>query len=181
MKIGDWVTSYSKGYFQIERIVNIYVDESNSHLGKLENKKIGEVLSNPIVVLKKGFNSNLKPNLGWDTCALSYCKLVDNNVLQSIQDELDNNTIFIKKFNNYTIPPIKSLFNISIKSSVEIIEKLDLLKHKIHKGLTYKEIIQETQINNYISIPPNCTVQLINIDFEVNQEKRTIFRDINIF
>ncbi len=39
IKIGDWVTSYSKGFYRVEKVVTRYYDELD--IVDEENKKIG--------------------------------------------------------------------------------------------------------------------------------------------
>ncbi|PKL15076.1 MAG: hypothetical protein CVV49_22030 [Spirochaetae bacterium HGW-Spirochaetae-5] len=52
VKLNDWVTGYSKGFFKIIKTFPIYYDESCYDIHK---HKVGEENHNSIVVLKKGF------------------------------------------------------------------------------------------------------------------------------
>lgn len=76
IKIGDWVTCYYTGYWQI-------VDLRPSY----ENGK----MSNMVAILKKGFTINMKYNLSMQWCDIRWCKKVKDDVYDEIIDFFDKN------------------------------------------------------------------------------------------
>jgi hypothetical protein len=113
MNVGDWVTAYNKGIFKVDRIIQRYYDESHDKR-ILGSHQVGDLMNDPIVVLKKCFSSSLKPSMGWDICAQSLCHLVDSEVLSNIEGILSTNPKLIDKIDKYEIPQTKLLHNISL-------------------------------------------------------------------
>ena len=152
IKIGDWVTQYNAGIYKVERIIPI-------------NKSL------PIVVLKKGFTNNLKPFVSWDTCEVSICVKVSNEVLIEIQTILNSNRKFNEKFIEYVIPPIKVLYNTNIllpdkSDKEELIRQLDFQNGKTAQEV--ESMLKANGIELLGSAPSKDCVhfQLICTDYE---------------
>ena len=167
IKIGDWVTQYSAGIFKVEKILPL--------------KK-----SQPIVVLKKGFTNKLKPFVGWDTCAVSLCVKVSNEVLIEIQTILNSNSKFNEKFNEYVIPPIRVLYNMNIilpdkSDKEELLKQLDIQNGKTIQEVermlkaTGTELLGSAQSEEYVNF------QLICTDYEINTDGEFIYRNARFY
>ncbi|MFC4776105.1 hypothetical protein ACFO9Q_04910 [Paenibacillus sp. GCM10023252] len=183
MQVGDWVTGYNKGLFKVEKIVKQYYDEC--HVGGIldaSKNKLGDEISDPLVVLKKGFSGSYKPQISWDVCAQSLCIKVSPEDLEVIEETLNDDEKFRKKFDSYIIPPYKSLLNIGFNSrnSTGLINKIDDIKAKIIDGMTYSEIKAKLNSDLKFELPHNQMIQIINFDFEINENKQIIFREIGI-
>ncbi|WNQ12250.1 hypothetical protein MJA45_04145 [Paenibacillus aurantius] len=179
---GDWVTGYSKGVFQIIEIHPRYVDET-THCFKKELLEIGAILPDPIFVLKKAFSSNLRFSLGWESCAASFCKHISYDTYEYVTKFFRDNEKQYKKFEDYKIERIKSAYNLGVNINYEK-EKDSLLSavKNIDKGLTLKEILSQiNDLGGIMNLPHNATLQLINYDFELDTNKRKIFREAFIF
>jgi hypothetical protein len=67
MKAGDWVYSYRKGIFRIERVVTRYYQAAER--GILPGRwKVGDEYPSPMVLSKKAFPPDFKPKIAWDSC-----------------------------------------------------------------------------------------------------------------
>ena len=167
IKIGDWVTQYNAGVYKVERILPL--------------KK-----SQPIVVLKKGFTNNFKPFVSWDTCEVSLCEKVSNEVLIEIQTILNSNRKFNEKLNEYVIPPIKVLYNTNIRLSDKS-DKEELLKQlDLQNGKTVHEVermLKATGTKLFGSVQSEDCVhfQLICTDYESNTDGELIYRNARFY
>ncbi|MFD0675227.1 hypothetical protein [Cohnella sp. GCM10027633] len=178
MQVGDWVTAYNKGFFQVIKIMKRYYDESHRG-GILGNNSIGEEFPDPMVVLKKGFTSSLKPSISWDTCAHSLCSKVCDEELMIIEDKFIKDEKLKFKFENFKIPPITTVINIGFNSNNQIFD-LEVLRSEIKNGMTFLEIKKKTKSDLVFEYPHNSTIQLVNYDHEINEEKELIYRGIHI-
>lgn len=97
IKIGDWVTQYSAGYWKIIDIIPKYADEDYSYGGRAWKK--GEQLGD-WVILKKGFTPKLKPSNACEFTDAQWCRLVSDDVLQAIESAFAENPKARTKFEN---------------------------------------------------------------------------------
>ena len=76
LKVGDWVTQYSAGYWQVVAIFAKYADEDDTHNGTVWKKgeRVGEW-----VVLKKAFTPKMKPS--------NLCECVDGQWCRPVSEE----------------------------------------------------------------------------------------------
>jgi hypothetical protein len=167
IKIGDWVTQYSAGIYRVEKIFEFKNCE-------------------PIAVLKKGFTNKLKPSVSWDSCSISLCETISNNLLKEIKSIFDANGKFSKRFNYYVIPPIQMLFNTNVVL-MDLKDKQD--KETIISQLQFPEegkTIQQVEsllIENGIEIlgsvqsKDSVPFQLTCFDYETDSDGEYIYRD----
>lgn len=82
LKTGDWVTQYSKGFWQIVDIKPKYAEEDflfeNGDFQK-KGEKIGFW-----ILLKKGFTPKMKFMLNFDVCDSKWCKAVSSDIIEEI-------------------------------------------------------------------------------------------------
>ena len=97
IKIGDWVTQYSAGYWMVTNIFPKYADEDYSYNGKSWKK--GDRLGD-WVVLKKGFTPKMKPSNACEFVDAQWCKTVSNDITQSIESAFAENPKAKAKFEN---------------------------------------------------------------------------------
>ena len=167
IKIGDWVTQYNAGICMVERILPL--------------KK-----SQPIVVLKKGFTNKLKPFVSWDTCEVSLCEKVSNEVLIEIQTILNSNRKFNDKLNEYVIPTIQVLYNTNILLSDKIDKEELLKKLDFQNGKTVHEVkrmLKATGTKLFGSVQSEDCIhfQLICTDYETNIDGEFIYRNARFY
>ena len=88
LKVGDWVTQYSAGYWQVVGIFPKYADEDYSY-GDNSWKK-GDRLGDWVVV-KKGFTAKMKPSNACEFLDSKNCQLVSQDVVRAIEDAFAEN------------------------------------------------------------------------------------------
>ena len=106
IKIGDWVTQYSAGYWMVTNIFPKYADEDYSYDGKSWKK--GDRLGD-WVVLKKGFTPKMKPSNACDFVDAQWCKTVSTDIVQSIETAFAENPKARAKFENAPNMPAPSI------------------------------------------------------------------------
>jgi len=164
IKVGDWVTQYSAGIYKVERIIEFIYRE-------------------PMVVLKKGFTKKLKPSVGWDSCSISLCEKISEELFIEIEVIFVSNSKFNKRFNDYVIPPIQSIYNtqIVLKDAGDI-EKIINELNISEEGKTLQQV-ETFLIENGIKIlgslqtKDSIPFQLICFDYETNSSGDLIYRN----
>lgn len=97
IKIGDWVTQYSAGYWMVVKFFPKYAEEDYSYNGISWKKgeHIGEW-----VILKKGFTPKMKPNNACELVDAKWCKTVSHDIAQAIELAFSENPKALTKFQN---------------------------------------------------------------------------------
>lgn len=152
IKIGDWVTSYSKGIYRVERITTQYYDEQD--IEDEEDKKIGDEYPDKFIISKRLLNSSFKKSLGYESCSAFFIKPLNKVKLKALNETLKKNPNWLTDLDNYQIPPIELIYNLDLKlktkDDVKLIENFILY---VKDGRTYKEIKKEMhkrQLDKYI-------------------------------
>jgi hypothetical protein len=182
IKIGDWVTSYSKGIYRVEKIITRYYDELA--IIDEEDKKIGDEYADKFIISKRLLNSNFKKSIGYDSCSDFFIKPLDKEKLRTFNETLKKNPNWLVDLDNYQIPPIKLIYNMDLKlktkDDVKLVKEFILF---IKDGRTYKEIKKEMQKRHLDKYIPdtfgNYILQMINVDNE-QKDKRTVWREVNL-
>jgi AraC-like DNA-binding protein len=182
IKIGDWVTSYSKGLYRVEKIITRYYDELD--IDDEEDKKVGEEYADKLVISKRLLSSNFKKSTGYDSCSDFFVRPLDKEKLKILNDTLKKNPSWLGELDNYQIPPIKTIYNMELKLDSK--NDLKLVKEFIpfiNEGRTYKEIKREMrkrQLDKFIQdFFGNYILQLTNID-EERKGIRTVSREARL-
>ena len=97
VRVGDWVTQYSAGYWKVVNIFPKYADEDHNSDGKSWKK--GDRLGD-WVILKKGFTPKMKPSNACEFVDAQWCKPVANDIKQSIEATFAENPKAKAKFEN---------------------------------------------------------------------------------
>lgn len=106
IKVGDWVTQYSAGYWKVVSIFPKYADEDYNHDGKSWKK--GDRLGD-WVILKKGFTPKMKPSNACEFVDAQWCHPVSNDIVQSIEAALEENPKAKQKFDKAPNMPTPSV------------------------------------------------------------------------
>jgi hypothetical protein len=164
IKIGDWVTQYSAGIYRVEKIF------------EFKNRE-------PIAVLKKGFTNKLKPSVSWDSCSITLCETISDDLLKEIKSIFENNSNFSKRFNDYAIPPIQMFFNTNVVLKDKQDKETVISKLKFpEEGKTIQQV-ESLLIENGIEIlgsvqsKDSVPFQLTCFDYETNSDGESIYRD----
>ena len=93
LKIGDWVTQYSAGYWKVLNIVPKYADENYASWKK--GDRIGDW-----VILKKGFTPKMKPANACEFVDSQWCKAVSAETAAAIEAAFAENPRAKQKFDS---------------------------------------------------------------------------------
>lgn len=97
IKIGDFVTCYFSGYWQLIGIKPRYADENrNDQYGKW---KKGDIIGQ-FAILKKAFTPKMKPRIEFEYCEASFLKPVSEDVVELINNYFIENPEYKNKFDN---------------------------------------------------------------------------------
>ena len=102
IKIGDWVTQFSAGYWMVIDIFPKYADRDHSYNGKTWKKgdRRGDW-----VVLKKGFTPKMKPSNACDCLDAQLCQTVSEDIKDLIETAFAENPKAKAKFEKATNIP----------------------------------------------------------------------------
>lgn len=89
IKIGDWVNCYYSGYWQVVDIKHNYNSSEISDL---------------LVIVKKGFTSEMKFNISLKYCDIRWCKKISEDKLSEIVKYFNENPRKKQKFDAYDGP-----------------------------------------------------------------------------
>ncbi|MBG6186709.1 hypothetical protein [Flavobacterium sp. CAN_S2] len=179
IKIGDWVNSYSKGIFRVERIVQEYYDESNRTI--LGENKIGDKFKNRTIISKKFLNSKMKKSISYENCSESCITFLSKEIEIELNQIIEQNPKLLIEFNQYAIPEIIGVYNsqLQIETAEELQKVTELLKF-IENGRSFLEIENEMKKLDILKLKPkyfgNYNFQLFNFNHEYI-EKKQIWRE----
>ena len=98
LEIGNWVTQYRNGFWQIVEIKPKYAEENYTFEDGSSQKK-GELIGSWIL-LKKGFTPKMKFRLDFDICDSLWCRKVSPDVSLSIEQYFKDNPDEYEKFSD---------------------------------------------------------------------------------
>lgn len=155
LKVGDWVTQYSAGYWQVTHIFPKYADSDYSYNGV--SCKKGDHISE-WVVLKKGFTAKMKPSNACDFVDAQVCRLVSDDIAKSIQTAFAENPKAKQKFDSASNMPNPSLENSWLKLTEEQAETFAVLIDGINKKFSSKQFWSEfADWKKYVVDPSKAT------------------------
>jgi len=179
LKVGDWVNSYSKGIFRVEKIIDRYYDES--HLSILGENKIGDKFKDRIIVTKRLLNSKLKKSISHESCSEFFITFLSKEKLTELNQIIERDPKLITELNEYEIPKIIGVYNsqLQIETTQELQKVNELLKF-IKNGKSFLEIENEMKALDILKLKPkhfgNYNFKLFNFDEEYI-EKKKIWRE----
>ena len=168
LKVGDWVTQYSAGYWNVVAIFPKYADEDYSYNG--QSWKKGDRLGD-WVVLKKGFTAKMKPSNACECLDSIHCQLVSQDVVRAIEDAFAENPKIKEKFDNAPSMPNPSVYSVWMSLSDEqadsFAELLSSLPDRFTLELFWK---RSADYRQYVAKPPHYThiLYLYSYLWEVN-------------
>ena len=168
LKIGDWVTQYSSGYWQVVGIFPKYADEDYSY-GDNSWKK-GDRLGD-WVVLKKAFTPKMKPSNACEFLDSEYCQLVSQDVVRAIEDAFAENPKAKEKFDNAPSMPNPSIYSAWMSLSDEQAKAFADVMSKLPERFTLDEFWKlSADYRQYVVKPPQYThiLYLYSYLWEVN-------------
>ena len=182
LKIGQWVNSYSKGIYRIEKIIDRYYDESERSI--LGDNKIGDKYKDPIVVSKRLLNTKFKKSIGYDSCSAYFISPIDATQQTELEKVIKNKPEYLTELENYQIPTLTTIYNLDLQiDSEQDLQKVQHLVEFIKMGRTFLDIENEMKRHDILKLIPrnfgNYKFQLFNFDEEYI-DKRKIWRDAKL-
>lgn len=181
IKIGDWVNSYSKGIYRVEKIVDQYYDESDTDL---DGNKTGDKNKDRIIVSKRLLNSKFKKSISYESCSEYFIIHLDGSQLSELNKILTDNPKLLQELDEYKIPTLITIYNsdLQIDNPADLEKTLHLVSF-IKEGKTFLEIENEMERLDILRLKPrnfgNYSFQLFNFDEEY-RGKRKIWRDAKL-
>ena len=181
IQIGDWVNSYSKGIYRVERILDRYYDESDP---TLDGNKIGDKYKDRTIVSKRLLNSKFKKSLDYESCSEYFIKHLDEVQSAELEKILAQKPTLLKELDDYKIPTLESIYNSELQIDNENdLQKILQLVEFIKEGKTFLEIQNEMKHLDLLRLKPkyfgNYLFQIFNFDEEY-LDKRKIWRDAKL-
>ncbi|MBL7844663.1 MAG: hypothetical protein JNK44_12415 [Cyclobacteriaceae bacterium] len=179
IKVGQWVNSYSKGIFRIEKILDRYYDEFDPIADP--KKKVGDKYDHRIVITKRLLNSKFKKSISYESCSEFFIVPLDKEQKERLQEILKQNPNWLTELNDYLIPDINSIYNWSVQldSPTEKTKVSEIIK-LVEAGLTLRQIHDEIDkrglTKNFDRNFGNYLFQMTNINHET-VDKRYIWRN----
>jgi len=187
-KIGQWVKSYGKGIHRIEKFIPIEYEEYHFFImedwetGSIKENQIGTLQKEPLVELKRLFNSKFKKQIGADYCSGYYLKDLTPDEKANIEEQLQANPQYLTDLDKYVLPKFESRYGLSflltddtihmVKELAQFIrqddgrtftEIFEWLQHKDYKRLLYKESASSDNRGHYL--------QFINWNYQVRNNR----------
>ncbi|MCG8839033.1 hypothetical protein G1K37_11815 [Tenacibaculum dicentrarchi] len=181
IEIGDWVNSYSKGIFRVEKIFKRFYDESSPLIP--ENCKIGDQQKN-IVLSKRFLNSKFKKSLSYENCDESFISHLTKKELTELDKIISEKPKLVAELNEYEIPTLTTVYNSDLQIENETdLQKVNELVVFIKNGKSFLEIKIEMERLDILRLKPkhfeNYKFQLFNFNKEYIK-KRKIWRDAEL-
>lgn len=181
IKIGDWVTSYSKGTYRVEKIYDRFYDETSAFIPEKDN--IGDQQER-MIVSKRFLNSKLEKSLSYESCSEAFISPLTEKERTALNTVLLEKPQLVTELDAYEIPTLTSVFNTELqidnKNDLELLHKLIVF---IKKGKSFLEINTEMKRLDILHLKPelfgNYTFRLLNFNEEYIN-KRKIWRDVTL-
>ncbi len=175
LKIGDWVNSYSKGIFRVEKIIDRYYDES--HLSILGENKIGDKFEDRIIVTKRFLNSKMKKFISYESCSEFFITSLEKEKIIELNQIIEQNPKLLIELNEYEIPEIIGVYNSQLQiETAEELQKVNELINFIENGKSFLEIENEMKKLDILKLKPkffgNYDFQLFNFNQEYIEKKQ---------
>jgi hypothetical protein len=181
LNLGDWVTSYSPGIWQIYRIVPI-VNEMRFSLADRRRKS-----RRVLIFSKRSLNEQWVPDFASECCSRSLVSTPTAEDRQRLQQMLIDNPTLLQAFDQYQPAAIDLIGNLSMR--VPVFHRLEafctnVLAPAMTPGVSMEQILQlmkaedlEAFLNKY---PINATLQVVSRDHEM-KDGAFIFRACRAF
>lgn len=156
-KIGQWVKSYSKGIHRIEKFIPIEYEEYHFFVmgdwetGSITENQIGSLQEEPLVELKRLFNSKFKKQIGADYCSAHYLKDLTADEKANVEEQIKSNPKYITDLDKYVLPKFETRYGLSFSLTDDTIHLVKELAQFIRQddGRTFTEIFEWLDDKNY--------------------------------
>ena len=176
IKVGDWITQYSKGYFKVVDIKDGY----GSDVGPYTDRK-GELIGR-FVICKKAFTPKMKPSVMLDWVAEAWCKVVDGQTLEEIEKYFSEHKDFKKKFESKECTLNPSIESWWIALTDVQAEKVEGLLKELQPPFTRGQVKDKLgEFFKCVCNPPaNYILQMTAFPWELDGEYNQLCREVKL-
>ena len=153
LKIGDFVTSYESGYWQIidikQKIADF--DYSNDKVNWKKGDLIGQY-----IVLKKVLTNKFKPKIDFSYVDSAWVKKVSDDVQEKINNLFEENIKFKEKYDNTEVILPPTIKNCWVKLNNEQAKELENIIKNLSSDFTIDEFWNQAKnYKNFITNYPS--------------------------
>ncbi len=157
VKIGDWVTQYSAGYWQIVDIIPKYDEDEPKGIFK-KKKQIG-----CWAIVKKGLTPKMKPSNLCECIDISWCQPVSSDTTLEIKSFFKENEKAFEKFQNAPSKPNPYISSIWLNIPEEMEASFSELLASLPEKFTLDEFWKAAKdFKDFVSKPP--TTHILNFE-----------------
>ena len=182
IQVGQWVYGYSKGIYRVERIIERYVDESVDPAAR-QGLSVGQKFPSPLVVLKRCTDDSYSKSFSYEVCDASLCRNLSFFSTWRLERVLRKNPTLLSEFNDYAIPKIESRYGLWLCMPEGAESLFTPLLEFMQQGRTFVEVRQfmtDIGLWKYHRTPIDATLYLTNYDFEIDEQRRQIYRSAEL-
>ena len=178
VKIGDWVTQYQKGYWQVVDIKPRYADEDYN--GETVQYKKGDLLGSH-VLMKKAFTPKMKFRLECNSCAEAWCKPVSPEIQAQIDEYFAEHPKDYEKFCNFPYTPQMYVSTSWVNLTAEEAERFEATIRMLPEAFTREEamkLFEEKGLKHCFGKPPaNYIFYTYSIPWDLTENFDRIYRN----
>ena len=168
IKVGDWVTQYSAGYWKVVAIFPKYADADYSYNGI--SWKRGDRLGDWIV-LKKGVTPKMKPGNACEFVDGKWCQPVSAEIVEAIEAVFAENAKAKEKFDKAPNMPNPSIATVWLTLTEEQAAALTALLPKLPERVPVEQFWDLAANYRQYSVNPakaTHTLQMCSYVWEIN-------------
>ena len=140
LKIGDWITQYSSGYWQIIDIKPKFADETRNN--EYANYNKGDLIGS-WVIAKKGFTDKMKFRTDFDWLDSALCKKLPDEKEEQIKKYFAENPKHFEKFENAEVKLCPAVSTIWLQLNEEQVETVKNIIDRMPKLFTASFFTEE--------------------------------------
>lgn len=179
IKIGDFVTQYESGYWEVIDIKDKVAD-SDYKTDKVSYSK-GDIIGK-FIILKKVCTIKFKPKIDFSYCDAAWVTLVPEDTFDQIQNLFINNHKFKEKYDNAEINLPLMITNCWIDLDKSDVENLNNIIENLPEKFTIDEFWKSAiKYKQYIKTPPvNYLLNFLTLPWYVNENGDRYYYDCKI-
>ncbi|MET4140658.1 hypothetical protein [Pedobacter sp. UYP1] len=156
-RTGQWVKSYGKGIHRIEKFIPVEYEEYHFFImgdwetGAIKESQIGSLQEEPLVELKRLFNSKFKKQIGADYCSGHYLKDLTAEEEANVEEQIKSNPKYTIDLDKYVLPKFETRYGLNFSLTDDTIQLVKELAQFIRQddGRTFTEIFEWLGHKNY--------------------------------
>jgi hypothetical protein len=135
------------------------------------------------VVLKRCVDKQYSKSLGYEVCDASLCRQIGPIAKWRLERALRRDPNLLTEINDYVVPTIEKRYDLWLSIPPDGDHQFSSVIDFVRTGRTFAEIkrfMTDCELWKHHRLPINGSLFFINYDFEIDETKRTIFRDAKL-